>query len=314
MKTLTVVCGVIALALGIAIWNQRRALAAVPRHVATKPSPAPADAPATHASRSSNGGAEPAVAVSGEGEAKRNAAEIGSWLTAYKALKQAAAEHPEWTIPEMGLLSETDWLGLSHSYSPINDDAKLKQALAAFRTAAKIRFATQVSEALKRFSDSNGGKLPASVTELNGLLGPGIAPEWLSRYRQMRTGLAKDVPPGTPVLLEATPVDPTLDQRIGIPARGGGPTFASWQQDANRPSSGGERTTGAATGPEGQSSTNPESPAGAVSDGVKAAVTAYRQDHGGLDPMQPQDLLPYAADDATRAEIRQAQARKAGGR
>jgi hypothetical protein len=92
-------------------------------------------------------------------------AEIGAWLARVKRLKQLFVQRPDQRIPEMRLLTDDDWLRLSKRLE-LDNEANIRKALAAARSAAKSRLAASLVKALPKFAQASGGEPPATVMAL----------------------------------------------------------------------------------------------------------------------------------------------------
>jgi RNA polymerase sigma factor (sigma-70 family) len=149
-------------------------------------------------------------------------------LTArFNRLKRVAAEHPELTIPEFGVLTEQDWYTAAQR---TNSDSEATTSLffRNLRSQAKVRFALGLAEAMMNYVRANQGQLPTDPRELlSYFLSPHTygfarAPDaaMLDRYALLYSGAASDVPADerNHVLVEITSPDESGDQRIQVGA------------------------------------------------------------------------------------------------
>lgn len=120
-------------------------------------------------------------------------------------LRALIAAAPEEQIPELALLGERDWQLVVNSYSP-TDKAILPTAFKSLREGARIRFAANSMEALRRYSEANAGALPTQVSQLGPYYDQSISPEILGRYVMLRQGQYADMSLTTPLIGEISGV------------------------------------------------------------------------------------------------------------
>jgi len=148
------------------------------------------------------------------------AVEIKTWLARVKRLKESFEQHPEQRIPEMRLLTDEDWLRVAKQ-SQLDTDESLRKAFAGVRMAAKIRFANQLSPAMRKYVDAAGSAPPTIATALAAYFDPPADIEILQRYD---IGRAFQRPGSTTSdweLQERAPVDADYDGRIRVNSGGG---------------------------------------------------------------------------------------------
>ncbi len=160
-------------------------------------------------------------------------AEVKAWLARVKQLRQLSAAHPDRQIPEMGLLTDDDWLQVARQASFDTDDQR-RQAFASLRTAAKRKFVAQLSAALPKFTKAFDGKLPATSLELAPYLEPPADAAMLQRYGMTQTGPATAADRSAWVMRELAPVDEDYDTRHTVNSGGGSGSSsapAAWIED-----------------------------------------------------------------------------------
>lgn len=164
-------------------------------------------------------GARPAPA--GETEKAGTAAEraVDRWIDQLNRTQKFFAEHPDQGIPEMSLLSPSDWLRLSREVR-FDDSAEDRKALASFRNEARSRLSDQLESALGKYVTTHDGMLPESANDLAGLLSPGVDPALLDRYRLLVSGRASDAAGLYLFAEQGPPADERYDNRwyFGIDA------------------------------------------------------------------------------------------------
>lgn len=160
-------------------------------------------------------------------------AEVKAWLARVKQLRQLSAAHPDRQIPEMGLLTDDDWLQVARQASFDTDDQR-RQAFARLRTAAKRKFVAQLSAALPKFTKTFEGKLPATSLELAPYLEPPADAAMLQRYGVTQTGPVTAANRSAWVMRELAPVDEDYDTRHTVNSGGGSGSSsapAAWIED-----------------------------------------------------------------------------------
>lgn len=142
--------------------------------------------------------------------------ESAAWLRRYHHLKQLLADQPRHRIPEMDLLSDRELLMQARGASFDTEDGT-RRALGATRTAAKAKFARQLSQAMQLYRKANDGKLPTDIAALAPFLEPPLTAAHLGRWTVV-TG-----PAATPAnfIAELAPVDADYDSRVRIQTSGG---------------------------------------------------------------------------------------------
>lgn len=138
------------------------------------------------------------------------------------AAKDWFVANPAQHIPEMGLLSESDWITLVGQANLDTDDGT-RQLAAAIRQKAEQNFAQQdVKAALERYRTSHGDDLPARLDELDPFLPNAAASDALNRYEMLATG-SGNTPAATNRAIGLRPdsiVDPARDAAVWIGSTG----------------------------------------------------------------------------------------------
>jgi hypothetical protein len=145
---------------------------------------------------------------------------IEAWLARVKRLQAQFKSDPAIGIPEMRLLTESDWLKVAASAS-FDSDEGLRRAEGAIRDRAKWTFSQSLASALDKFTAATRGELPLAVLELEGYAVPPLDPSMLARYEMARSGNISDRSGGFIAINEISPVDPQFDSRIRIQTQGG---------------------------------------------------------------------------------------------
>jgi RNA polymerase sigma factor (sigma-70 family) len=113
-----------------------------------------------------------------------------AWLARVERLRQIFAEHPEWRIPEMQLLTDEDWFYYSQARilepgesAPLNVPYReLRYVLEGLRTKAKERFGEQLLGAMKSYVETNAHQLPTDLLQLSRYFRSPVDPAIFQRY------------------------------------------------------------------------------------------------------------------------------------
>jgi RNA polymerase sigma factor (sigma-70 family) len=142
---------------------------------------------------------------------------------ALEAQAEQIARHlqqmPEKAIPEIGLLTDVDWL-VATKEAKFDADTDVRQTLSSIRSLAKKRL--PMGQAHNAFIQANEGHLPNELSELKpyfqAALGETQIPDAtldaiFNRYTLAQTGKIIDLPPDAWIILEKAPVDKDYDTR-----------------------------------------------------------------------------------------------------
>jgi hypothetical protein len=147
--------------------------------------------------------------------------EIRSWAKKSRYLQELFAKRPGQAIPELQLLTPSDWLRLSHE-AQTETELQIRQSLSAIRSESTMKFAQQLSSALKKYTDAHDGILPSAPADLTPYFDPVVDPEILARYEMQASGKVSDLRAGRYVITQAAPIDADYDYRnyVGVPPYG----------------------------------------------------------------------------------------------
>lgn len=210
-------------------------------------------------------------------------ARIREVLTRIAQVKQRFLQNPTLAIPELALLSDSDWFGVVQEQRAWGTDQDWRQVLANVRTRAINRATSPMQAALRRYVQENSGMLPTETAQLAPYLPKSLDPAILARYEMKASGVAEEVSPNTTVIQgrRDNVIDPQYDG-IGIL---------------------GMRMSGIRA-----AQIFGSSPDGAeLESAMEAAITAYRAAHGGKDPDSPDPavLVPFFSDPVKGASFLQ---------
>ncbi|HVW19950.1 MAG TPA: hypothetical protein VHC86_01940 [Opitutaceae bacterium] len=147
--------------------------------------------------------------------------EIQAWLARVKRLKQLFAERADRRIPELGLLTDDDWLRVAR-WASLGGEADERKAMGAARNAAKRLMADLLGSALRAYANAHQNALPARAAELAPYLSDPRAAPALARYEMLAPSAVPSSKPSTAnALSEIAPVDPDADSKIILSNNGG---------------------------------------------------------------------------------------------
>lgn len=164
--------------------------------------------------------------------------ELDRWLGKVDRLKRFCSAHPQWLIPEMQLLTATDWLEATKE-AVLDTEADYRKALSELRRMSKYKVTSRIGEAMKRYLAANGGVLPENGQQLVPYVSEPVDAATLGRFTVNPSGKMKGLSTiggGGPqfVLWEATPVDPLWDSAVFLSERGDSGVRTTQDTDAEK--------------------------------------------------------------------------------
>ena len=128
-------------------------------------------------------------------------------------------QRPEWRIPELQFADEKDWLAAAELVTTESDE-NVRKAVSLLRTAAKLKFARELSLALRRFTAANNGDLPTDLFQVRPFFNVALEDAVLQRWEIHITGNTREpgFNPGKTVVrekLEMLP-DSLYDERVRV--------------------------------------------------------------------------------------------------
>jgi len=142
-----------------------------------------------------------------------------SWLARTRRLQQLFAQRPEQRIPELSLLTDSDWLRAAMT-ADLSTSEGQRKALGAARSIAKGKFVAELGAALRRYVLANQDMLPADILQLVPVFESPPDLAMLQRYQLQRTGQASAVKSSDEAIVERGLVDEQFDSRYHVDARG----------------------------------------------------------------------------------------------
>ena len=175
------------------------------------------------------------------------------------ALKDQFEISPEFWIPELGLVTEEDWIVAATGN--MDSEIGLRRAMSRIRGIAENRFGEMAGSALKGYWEAHNQQFPNDIQELTEFFDDPLDKTILDRWTIADSKTVESVQLGTDfILTQKEPVDGVFDTRLVIGPQGRGIT--SFHSDR-------------------------------TSEVLAALSRAYQADHGGLAPSDPLDLEPY---------------------
>ncbi len=202
-----------------------------------------------------------------------------TWKEKETSLRQLFAEHPDQSIPELRLLDNQAWLNAAMNAN-LETDSGVRSAMSGLRHSAENQFAIKLQNALQSFMQTNNGRFPDSLAQLQAYFDPSLA-QALQRYEILPTGDSPNQRAfgADHYITQKAAVDPDYDARWEIGPNGFGnmPFKNSLEEQALAPAI---HTLG-------------------------PALKAYSAAHNGLQPTDPAQLQPYVTTPDQRAALQQ---------
>jgi len=191
--------------------------------------------------------------------------EAVTWRERANRLKQHAELNPSERIPEFSLLTERDWLDVAKG--KLESEKDYQRAMSELRRITETRFAAQVQPALKKYLEANQQHFPTTVAQLQTCFEKPVDEAILQRYAVLpREEVPSLVMGGEYIISQSSPVNAELDTRVGIGPNGWGTVGSSAWND----------------------------PVVATAKAFKQVMQAYSTAHGGSQPGDLSEILPYA--------------------
>jgi RNA polymerase sigma factor (sigma-70 family) len=184
-------------------------------------------------------------------------AELRAWVQRVHDLKSWTTKLPQYTIPEMALLTESDWLEAARKAS-LSSESGARSALNTLRSIAKNIFVPRLQKALQDYRLAHNGGFPTEPSQLAPYFSPAVDPAILARYEMV----PENSPSGKKqhqAIVEKAVVDEDQDTLFDVQRYGG-------------------------FGSRGMSKS---------SENINAAIKAYQKANSGSRPTNTAQLLPY---------------------
>ncbi len=134
-------------------------------------------------------------------------------------MKSHLEQRPEQRIPELQFAEEEDWLEGAKLVTTESDD-DMRKGVSLVRTAAKLKFARELSLALRKYTAANNGDLPTDLSHVKTFFNVALDDAVLQRWEIYVTGNTREpgFDPGKTVVrekLEMLP-DSLYDERVRV--------------------------------------------------------------------------------------------------
>jgi hypothetical protein len=143
---------------------------------------------------------------------------VEDWrLPILNQLRSGLEQRPEGKIPELQLLSKLDWLGIAQSDQiKVGSEPELRESLSLVRATAKYQFERLLRNALAGYTNSSGGQLPSSLSQLQPFFAKPVDDAILRRYEIVRTGSASDLRSGDLWVTEKGPAESRVGRNSAL--------------------------------------------------------------------------------------------------
>jgi hypothetical protein len=226
--------------------------------------------------------------------------QVAAWLALLKKLRQAFADFPGQTIPELQFLLETTWLAEARQL-PLDTALDLRKARARLRELGVQAFAQKsLGPALRAYAAAHKDERPAHLNELLPYFNPPIDSNLLGRYALLADNDTRS--PHSPVIMERSLIDEEFDRQHVIFADGR-VTGAPWGErlftqagfDAGRAYSAANNQRKPSTGADLLPYISDP-----VLKSVFTAIENFRQSHPGQLSNDYHEVIPLISDPAAR--------------
>jgi len=208
-------------------------------------------------------------AATGLSEAELAETEAQVLQAKLELLRKKVQERPQQVIPEMALLTESDWLQTAQQ-ADLQTERGVRKALGGLRDTARNRFGEQLRAAFKAYAKANQDETPVALEQLKPFFKTPITDDVLQRYTYTQPGKWSELPPDRLLVNDAVAAVDSFDAKH---------TFN-------------KETT---------FSTKPSFP---DDDHVLAIFDAYFAEHPNQEPRGPAELEPYARTPEQKAALK----------
>jgi hypothetical protein len=147
-----------------------------------------------------------------------------AWAERVQWVKSELARKPTARIPEMDLLTETDWLTFAIRadqrgiFESPESELRSRLSFIMMREQAKSTFSFEMSKALRAYLSGSQQRLPNDLRELKGYGGGVLTESRLARYELVRTGSALELPAEETIIREkrSAIIDPELEATFEV--------------------------------------------------------------------------------------------------
>jgi RNA polymerase sigma factor (sigma-70 family) len=130
---------------------------------------------------------------------------VKSWATRATLLRQRLKEKPNEMIPEVGLLTDSEWLEAMKDIKSLDSDDDFRQATGSVRKSAKQKLGELARQALKKYAEANGGMLPTDFAQLKPYFDRPADDALFQRYELRQSGKLNDISKNDFIFAEIAP-------------------------------------------------------------------------------------------------------------
>jgi len=186
-----------------------------------------------------------------------------------RTLREKFDEMPNAWIPEMELLTESDWL--EAAAKPIQTDAQLRSAMSQLRDSGEKHIVQDLTKAVHLYKESNVSEFPKSIKELMPYVDTSYDESMFERWGIITQDETNRFVFGNNIFItQLDPVDEVFDKRYIIGPKGEGAVDFLWSS---------------------------------IHDDLEPVVKAYADAHNGIAPEDPDEYLTYAESEAQKEAI-----------
>ncbi len=147
-------------------------------------------------------------------------AELRAWIQRVHDLKAWTTRLPERIIPEMALLTESDWLEAARK-ADLNDEEGARKTMSHLRSLAKSKFMPLLQTGMQRYREAHGGSVPDDIAALTAYLPAPATSAMLARYEIVSSARISGRFPSE-LIIEKDRVDDDYDTHFNLQRNGGG--------------------------------------------------------------------------------------------
>ncbi len=146
------------------------------------------------------------------------------WAKRVRWVKSELAQKPTARIPEMDLLTETDWVTFAISadqrgiFESTGTELRSRLSFIMMRERAKSTFSLELSKALRGYLSDSRQRLPNDLRELKAYGGGTLTEGMLARYELVHAGSALELPAEETIIREkrSAIIDPELEATFEV--------------------------------------------------------------------------------------------------
>jgi hypothetical protein len=130
---------------------------------------------------------------------------VKSWATRATLLRQRLKAKPNEQIPEVGLLTDSEWLEAMKNIERLETDGDFREATGSLRNHAKKKLGELARKAITKYAEANGGMLPANFSQLKPYFDRQAEDALFERYELRQNGKLGDISKNDFLFAETAP-------------------------------------------------------------------------------------------------------------